>query len=167
MFIFTTIPLPFHIELAIIIISILYISFTLFIQRKVSDTKKMRQIQSRIQEVSKELNELIKNKAPNEEISKKQKEVMPLITSSLKLQLKPMFIIFPLFALIYYIALPTIFKPVSADTIKIFSYNLNYQSFFFAIVFILGIISSIIILIYDKKLAAKEKKELELINKKQ
>lgn len=129
----------------------------MFIQRKVSDTQRMRQIQTKIQEVSKELNKLIKEKAPNDEISKKQKEVMPLVTKSLKLQIKPMFIIFPIFILIYYILLPALFKPMTSDTISLFSYNLNYQSFFFVIVFGLGIISSIIILIYDKKLAAKEK----------
>lgn len=157
MFMFTIVPIPIKFQILIVVISILYIALTLFIQRKVSDTKKMRQIQNKIQEVSKELNKLIKNKAPNQEISKKQKEVMPLVTTSLKLQIKPMVIIFPLFMLIYYILLPAVFKSISTDTVTIFSYNLNYQSFFFAIVFVLGIISSVIILIYDKKLAKKEK----------
>ncbi|MCL4380809.1 hypothetical protein M1141_00865, partial [Candidatus Marsarchaeota archaeon] len=107
--------------------------------------------------------EMIKNKVPNDEISKKQKEVMPLVTSSLKMQLKPMFIIFPLFMLVYYVMLPHLFGQYSKDTITLFSFQLNYLMFFFAIVFLLGIISSIGILIYDKKQAAKEKTEFDVV----
>ena len=160
--------MPFYsAEVPIIVIAILYITTTLFIQRKATDTKKMRAIQTQIQELTKQLNEMIKNKVPNEEISKKQKEVMPLVTSSMKMQLKPMFMIFPLFILLYYLLLPHLFGQYSKDTVAIFSFQLTYLMFFFAIVFILGIISSIGIIIYDKKKAAKEKIEFNVIGKKE
>ncbi len=160
--------MPFYsAEVPIIVIAILYITTTLFIQRKATDTKKMRAIQTQIQELTKQLNEMIKNKVPNEEISKKQKEVMPLVTSSMKMQLKPMFMIFPLFILLYYLLLPHLFGQYSKDTVAIFSFQLTYLMFFFAIVFILGIISSIGIIIYDKKKAAKEKIEFDVIGKKE
>ncbi len=165
MFLLTTMPF-YNVEIPIVIIAVVYIVTTLVIQRKATDTKKMRSVQLQIQEITKQLNEMIKNKAPNEEISKKQKEVMPLVTSSLKMQLKPMFIIFPLFILIYYILLPHLFGQYSKDTVTLFSFQLNYLMFFFAIVFLLGIISSIGILIYDKKKAAKEKVEFDVVGTK-
>ncbi len=165
MFLLTTMPF-YNVEIPIVIIAVVYIVTTLVIQRKATDTKKMRSVQLQIQEITKQLNEMIKNKAPNEEISKKQKEVMPLVTSSLKMQLKPMFIIFPLFILIYYILLPHLFGQYSKDTVTLFSFQLNYLMFFFAIVFLLGIISSIGILIYDKKKAAKEKVEFDVVSTK-
>ncbi|MCL4380942.1 EMC3/TMCO1 family protein, partial [Candidatus Marsarchaeota archaeon] len=105
MFLLTTMPF-YNVEVPIIMIAVAYIIGTLVIQRKAADTKKMRSVQLQIQEITKQLNEMIKNKVPNDEISKKQKEVMPLVTSSLKMQLKPMFIIFPLFMLVYYVMLP-------------------------------------------------------------
>ncbi len=165
MFLLTTMPF-YNVEIPIVIIAVVYIVTTLVIQRKATDTKKMRSVQLQIQEITKQLNEMIKNKAPNEEISKKQKEVMPLVTSSLKMQLKPMFMIFPLFILIYYILLPHLFGQYSKDTVTLFSFQLNYLMFFFAIVFLLGIISSIGILIYDKKKAAKEKVEFDVVSTK-
>ncbi len=165
MFLLTTMPF-YNVEIPIVIIAVVYIVTTLVIQRKATDTKKMRSVQLQIQEITKQLNEMIKNKAPNEEISKKQKEVMPLVTSSLKMQLKPMFMIFPLFILIYYILLPHLFGQYSKDTVTLFSFQLNYLMFFFAIVFLLGIISSIGILIYDKKKAAKEKVEFNVVGTK-
>ena len=165
MFLLTTMPF-YNVEIPIVIIAVAYIVTTLVIQRKATDTKKMRSVQLQIQEITKQLNEMIKNKAPNEEISKKQKEIMPLVTSSLKMQLKPMFMIFPLFILIYYILLPHLFGQYSKDTVTLFSFQLNYLMFFFAIVFLLGIISSIGILIYDKKKAAKEKVEFDVVGTK-
>lgn len=162
MFLLTTMPF-YNVEVPIIMIAVAYIIGTLVIQRKAADTKKMRSVQLQIQEITKQLNEMIKNKVPNDEISKKQKEVMPLVTSSLKMQLKPMFIIFPLFMLVYYVMLPHLFGQYSKDTITLFSFQLNYLMFFFAIVFLLGIISSIGILIYDKKQAAKEKTEFDVV----
>lgn len=162
MFLLTTMPF-YNVEVPIIMIAVVYIIGTLVIQRKAADTKKMRSVQLQIQEITKQLNEMIKNKVPNDEISKKQKEVMPLVTSSLKMQLKPMFIIFPLFMLVYYVMLPHLFGQYSKDTITLFSFQLNYLMFFFAIVFLLGIISSIGILIYDKKQAAKEKTEFDVV----
>ncbi len=155
----TLMPLPTIIML--IVIGVAYVGFSIFAQRKVGNPKKMRELQQRMNALSKELNALIKQNAPKEEISKKQSELMPLMSENMKTSIKPMLVILPVFFLLYYLILPTAFNPIAHDYMPfLFSMKLNYLGVFFACVFILGIGTSIVIMIYDKKMAKKEKQAL-------
>ena len=108
-----------------------------------------------------ELNQLVKSNAPKEEIAKKQSELMPLISENMKTSIRPMLVILPVFFLLYYLILPTTFHSIANEYVPfIDSMKLNYLGVFFACVFILGIATSIIIMIYDRKKTKLERQAI-------
>jgi uncharacterized membrane protein (DUF106 family) len=146
--------LPVNVEIVIIVIALVYTSISIIAQRKLTNPKRMREIQNRVKEVQKEMNELIKSKAPQEQMMEKQKEVMPLLGEQMKSSLKPMFVIFPLLLITYYLLIPNI-PIISSKMIN------PAKELFFIIVFAVGIVSAIVILIYDRGKANQEKLERE------
>lgn len=142
-------------EMIILAIAIIYALGTIALQRKVMNAKKMRQIQAKIQKESKELNEMVKRKAPDAEIAAKQKAMMPLLSESMKSSIKPMFVILPLFLIVYYVIVPAL--PLAPGNTK------SVQGFFFICAFVIGLIAAIILMISDRKTAKKELAEMEAI----
>ncbi len=158
----TAIPTISIIE--ILAAGIIYTIVAVFVQRKLSNPKKMREIQDQIKIYTKELNAMVKNNAPKEEIAKRQAEMMPLMKQSLTLNMKSMFILLPSFLVVYYLIIPTVFGYLGTSAILLFGDKLEYRGVFFVTVFILGICSSIGVLIYDRrraKLDTKAKLEAE------
>ncbi len=151
-----TTQMPMLTVALLIIIGLAYIGFSTLVQRKIGNPKRMRDIQKRMNELSKDLNRMIKEHAAQEEISKKQSELMPLMSENMKVSMKPMLVILPIFFALYYLALPAIFAPMAHEYVLFLSMKLNYAGVFFACVFIVGIITSIIILVYDRVKAKKE-----------
>jgi uncharacterized membrane protein (DUF106 family) len=135
-------------EIIILIIAVVYALGSVALQRKVSNAKKLRQTQSKVQKVSKELNEMVKNKASQEAIAAKQKEMMPLLSESMKSSIKPMFVILPLFLVVYYVLVPAL--PFASGNVK------SVQGFFFIAVFVIGFIAAIILMINDRRITKKE-----------
>ena len=149
--------MPFTTMAIIIAIGLAYIAFSTFAQRKVGNPRRMRELQKRMNDLSKELNALIKAHAPQEEISKKQSELMPLMSENMKVSIKPMLVILPVFFALYYLLLPMAFGSMANEYVMFLgSFKLNYQGVFFACVFIIGIITSISIVIYDRVKMRKE-----------
>jgi uncharacterized membrane protein (DUF106 family) len=157
----STVPMPPMIAASIIAIGIAYAIFSVVLQRKLVDPKRMREIQYKVNKLSKDLNAMIKNNASKEEISNKQKELMPLMSENMKKQFKPMIVILPIFFLVYYVLLGALYSGVANDTVY-FIMPLNYRGLFFATVLILGFILSIVILIYDRIKAKEEQKQSQL-----
>lgn len=145
-------------------IAVAYTALALFLQRKLSNPRKMRDIQRRVKENTKALNEMAKSGAPREAIMAKQKEVMPLLSESMKGQMKPMFVVLPLFLAFYYALLPYVVSGMgaSSSTVNFIFSGLSMENFFFAVVFILGICSSAAIMIYDRRKGKQEERELAL-----
>lgn len=157
-----TTVMPTATIILLVVLGIIYVAFSTLVQRKVGNPKKLREMQQKLNALSKEMNALVKQNAPKEEIAKKQSELMPLMSENMKTSMKPMFVILPVFFLLYYLILPTAFHSV-ANQYTIFpllNMKLNYLGVFFACVFVLGIATSIIIMIYDKKIAKREKQEI-------
>ncbi|MCL5412501.1 MAG: EMC3/TMCO1 family protein [Candidatus Marsarchaeota archaeon] len=150
-----TTPIPLTIEVAIILIAALYTSTTVLLQRKMSNPKRMRAARAEMKRIQDEMKVLLKNKASREEIAAKQKEIMPLVSATTKGQLKSMFIILPVFLILYDVILPAAFGSVTGTVNFIF--QLNYQGLFFACVFILGMVATVITLAYDRKKTKEEK----------
>lgn len=150
--------IPLYIDFLIVALAVIYTVSSVFLQRKLSNPKKMRQIQRTIKEHTKKLNEMIKNKATKEEITAKQSEIMPLMSESMKNQMKSMLVVFPIFLLLYYELLPQLANAMgfAQDSINLMGFALNYQTFFFVIIFMTGIISTITIMVYDRKKAKEE-----------
>ena len=141
--------LPTNTLLIVAAIAVVYTAVSITAQRKLTNPKRMREIQYKSKIMQKEMNDMLKNKAPQEALMAKQKEFMPLMGEQLMSSMKPMLVILPLLLVIYYVLMPAL--PLGAG-------NLNgSKELFFIIVFALGIVSAIVILIYDK---AKTKKEL-------
>ncbi|MEM3827203.1 MAG: EMC3/TMCO1 family protein [Candidatus Micrarchaeaceae archaeon] len=154
----SVIPMPPLVALSIVAIGVVYAVFSVFLQRKLVDPKRMREIQYKVSQLSKELNALIKNNATKEEISKKQGELMPLMSENMKKQFKPMIIILPIFLFVYYVLLGALYSGVANDTVE-FIIPLHYRGLFFATVLILGFVLSIVILVYDRIKAKEEQKQ--------
>ena len=153
--------MPMGTVIILIAIGIAYVAFSTFAQRKVGNPKKMRELQQRMNALSKELNQLVKSNAPKEEIAKKQSELMPLMSENMKTSIKPMLVILPVFFLLYYLVLPTTFHSIANEYVLFLgSMKLNYLGVFFACVFILGIATSIIIMIYDRKKTKLERRAI-------
>lgn len=152
--------IPMYIDFLIVALAVIYTVSSVFLQRKLSNPKRMRQIQRTIKEHSKKLNEMIKNKATKDEITAKQSEIMPLMSESMKNQMKSMLVIFPIFLLLYYELLPQLAGVMgfAKDSVNLLGFALNYQTFFFVIIFMTGIISTITIMLYDRKKAKEEAK---------
>ncbi|MEM3841074.1 MAG: hypothetical protein QXN59_00030 [Candidatus Micrarchaeaceae archaeon] len=152
----TTVPMPFGTELAIIAIGLAYTALSIFAQRKISDPRKIRAAQAKMKYHTAMLNEMVKNKRPQEEILAKQREIMPMMTESMKLQMKSTMIIIPIFFLLYYVLMPALFGSISKETATFIVSGLNYRSLFFAVVLLSGMISAIIIMLYDRKKTKQE-----------
>ena len=135
-------------ELIVAVIAIVYALAAVVIQRKLSNAKRLREIQAQISKTTKEMNLMVKAKAPEAQIMAKQKEMMPLLGESMRSSMKPMFVILPMFLIMYYILIPKL--PLGADATP-----KSIQSFFFIVVFVVGIITAIIMMIYDKQQTKK------------
>jgi uncharacterized membrane protein (DUF106 family) len=147
------VSLPVGAELTIIALSLAYTLISVILQRKLTNPKRNREIQATIKLHTKELNALVKSNASKEQIAKKQGEVMPLMSESMRSSMKPMLVILPMFFVVYYMALPALPAQLgltTADAAK------TVQSLFFWVVFVFGILSSVVVLIYDRIATKKE-----------
>jgi uncharacterized membrane protein (DUF106 family) len=133
-------------EIVVAAMALAYTLFSVAIQRKLSDPVRLQEIQLRMSAISKELNAMVRNNASKEAIAAKQKEIMPMMGESMKAQFKPMFIILPLFFLVYYVLVP--YVPLGFKAASV-------QQAFFVMVVIFGLILSTILLIKDKEKAKK------------
>lgn len=140
----------------IIVIGVAYALLAVFVQRKLSNMDKMYEMQDNIKKKSDELMELTKaGNTSKEVLDAKQKEVMGIVSQSMKNQLKPMFVVFPLFIIVYYYALPFAFAAAAASAT--FPFNLHYQTLFIVVTFIIGFLTSMTLMSMDKKRLKKLK----------
>jgi uncharacterized membrane protein (DUF106 family) len=140
------VSLPIGAELIIIVIGVAYTLASVFLQRKLMNPKRMREVQGRIKLLTNEMNALVKSNATKEQIAAKQGEVMQLMSESMRSSLKPMFVVLPIFLVLYYVMLPAM--PLGAAK--------SVQSLFFYTVFVLGLIASAAVILYDRSQAKKE-----------
>ncbi len=134
----------------IVVVAVIYATIAFFLQRKVSNIKRVNEIRKTVNQHQKDLNEMIKTNAAKADIEKKQQEMMSMLSESMKYQMKGMFIVVPMFLLIYYVALPYVFGGVTGTIATIFSINLTYQTLFVASAFVCGIVLLILVSVVDK-----------------
>jgi uncharacterized membrane protein (DUF106 family) len=151
-----TTPMSTLLEIEIIGFAALYSVIAILIQRVVVDAKKMRELNLQVRELQKEVNELIKNKAPQEHIMNKNKEMMPLLSETMKKQMKPMLVLLPLSLIVYGLVLPYVFHD-AAGTYVNFIWKLGYTTFFIVALFIIGFVIAMFVQMYDKKKALQER----------
>ncbi len=145
------------IGIEVTIAAVVYVLFSVSVQRKLVNTKEVMVKQNVIKEKSKELNELVKSKASQEAMMAKQKEITSLLGESMRSQLKPMFVILPIFFLFYYLVFPAVFP--TNPNIHFLSMTLNYKSYFVLVAFVAGIVVSGVLMLNDRIKIAKEKKQ--------
>lgn len=147
--------------LLIAAIAIFYAVGAVVLQRRLTNPKRQRELQRKIKEHTNTVKEMTKSGAQKSEIMSKQNEMMPLLSESMRSQIKPMFVILPLFLILYYVLLPYLISSLGAtkSTVDFIFSGLSYQSFFFVVVFISGIATSIFVLVYDKAKGKKEAQE--------
>ena len=102
-------PSPNPRRLILIVIAVAYALFLCFRCRGSYRTpSRLREIQAQISKTTKEMNQMMKDKVPDAQIMAKQKEIMPLLGESTRSSMKPMFVILPLFLIVYYVLIPNI-----------------------------------------------------------
>lgn len=139
----------------ITILAVAYVGFSVTTQRKLTNPKRTFEIQQEIKKKTTELNEMVKAKASQEQLAKKQKEVTGLLSESMRSQMKPMFVILPIFLVIFYLVFPAVFS--TNPNVTVLSMNVNYKTYFIAVSFVLGLVLSMSFMLYDKiKLGAKK-----------
>ncbi|MDE1855101.1 MAG: DUF106 domain-containing protein [Candidatus Micrarchaeota archaeon] len=147
----------------ITVIAIVYVMFSVYVQRRLIDMKHMQEVQETIKQKSKELNEMSKNKASQEVLLAKQKEITSLLSKSMSSQLKPMFVVLPIFFVVYYLVFPAVFTTNPNITVPILAWTLNYKSYFIMVAFVVGLALSMGLMLRDRIRFAKEKKQAETI----
>jgi len=130
------------------IIAVVYVIASALMQRRLVNPRRTYEIQDAIKKKTNELSELSKNKADPAALAAKQKEITGLLSESMRSSLKPMFVILPVFLVIYYLVFPAIFAPDL--TVSLFSMDLNYKTYFIVIAFVLGFVLSMTMMVYDK-----------------
>lgn len=144
--------LPTNVELIVIAIALVYTCISIIAQRTLTNPKRMREIQYKVKIIQKEMNDMMKNKAPNEQLMEKQKEFMPLMGEQMKNSMKPMLVIFPMLLLVYYVVFPMLPLGGTANAA-------GGKTLFIIIVFAIGFAAAIAIMIYDRAKAKQEQKE--------
>jgi uncharacterized membrane protein (DUF106 family) len=145
------IPLPTNIAIAIVIIAAAYAISSVILQRKINHPTKMREMQTRMNALTKEMVAKMKSK---EDYSHLQAEHNKLMAATMKNTFKTMAVTLPIFALLYYVMLPMGFGAFKGDTVN-FIIPLNYQSLFFWTAFALGMVVSFGLMARDKVKAKK------------
>ena len=145
--------LPTNIEIIIIVMAIAYTSISIAAQRLLANPKRMREIQAKVKVMQAEMNAMMKNKAPQEQLLAKQKEFMPLISEQMRNSMKPMLVVLPLLLITYYLIIPNL--PIPSTYIS------SSKELFFIIVFGVGVVAAVIILLYDRAKGKKEMNETE------
>jgi len=150
--------LPTDVEIIVIIMAIAYTAISIAVQRLLTNPKRMREIQAKVQTMQKDMNDMMKRNAPQEQLAAKQREFMPLLGEQMKNSMKPLFIIFPMLLAVYYVIIPHI-PIIPASMVA------NTKSFFFIIVLIMGIASAVVVLLYDRQKGKTEKAQREALEK--
>jgi len=145
----------------ITVIAVAYVVFSVAIQRKLVDMRKMREVQETIKQKSKELNELSKNKASQDVLMAKQKEITSLLGQSMRSQLKPMMVLLPTFFIVYYLVFPAVFTTNPDITLPLLAWTLNYRSYFVMVAFVAGMIISFGLMFLDRIRLSRDRKASE------
>ena len=74
---------------------------------------------------------------------------------SMRSSMKPMLVVMPMFLIVYYVALPALLLGMGVAA-------KSGQSLFFYTVFALGLVSSAVVLLYDRSMAKKEMQLLKV-----
>lgn len=140
----------------IIAIGAIYALFAVYLQRRLSNMDTMYATQDAIKAKSDELVAMTKQGAAKEQLDLKQKEVMAMVSQSMKSQLKPMLVVFPLFIIVYYYAIPFAFASAAAS-LTFTMFNFDYKTLFIVVTFVVGFFTSMTLMSLDKKRLKKAK----------
>ena len=147
------------IGIEVTILALVYVAFSVTTQRKLVNPKRTFEIQREIQVKTKELNEMVKNKASQDLLAKKQKEITGMLSESMRSQMKPMFVILPIFFVLFYLVFPAVFASNPNVTVPVLSMTFNYKTYFIIVSFVLGFALSTSLMIYDRVRLSKGKKQ--------
>ncbi len=130
-------------------IGIAYALFSVFTQRRLSNVDRMYELRARMNKKTKELMVMAKASAPRDQMAAHQQELTKVSMESMKNQMKPMIVILPVLIALEYAVLPALFP--STLTFSVLGFTLSYQMFFIVVIFIVGIVLSISLSMYDRR----------------
>lgn len=136
-------------QLELIGVAITYSLLLAIVQRILIDVDKMYEIRAHMNKHQTHLMKMVKENATKEQLAEKQKILMDASTESMKMQLKPMIVTLPIYAILYYFILPHYFSGVS--NFQILSFSLSYRIAFILASIILTLILQQLISLYDRR----------------
>jgi len=146
-------------EIEMTLISIAYVLISTIVQRKFVNTRRIAELQQLISTKTKELNELHKNNASDEAKKAKMEELNSHLSESMRHSMRPMIVALPLFVVVYYFIFPFVFP--SDPNVTIFSFPLDYKTYFIIASIVFGIFLTLLLQKYDQMRLLKEKKQQE------
>lgn len=148
--------MPIALALLMVALGFAYVSFITFLQRRfLTNPARIAELQLKISAVSSEMRAMAKKGL---DVREKQKELMPHMKESTKMQMKSMFIVLPLSALVYFVALPTLFAGSSSYVLN-FVVPMSYLAVFFWTALVSGLVLSTTLMRRDRR-RAKERMAL-------
>lgn len=139
------------------VVAVAYVCLSVLLQRKLTNPRRTYEIQDIIKKKTQELTDLTKRNADQKTLSAKQSEITGLLSESMRSSMKPMFVVLPIFLVLYYLVFPAVFP--SDLTVTVLSMTLGYKTYFVAVAFIIGIVVSMSLMAIDK---SKMKKEAQI-----
>lgn len=158
--------MPLYAAAFVIIIGVIDVLGSLFIERKIlTDEKKLYTNQIAMKRANKEFAALQKEKGlKHPDTMQKQNEVMNLSFNSMKISMPAMIASIVIFFAVYYVVLPFLYKMVAPNYVDavfpLLGFKLNFHLLFWVTIFAVGIIGAIFIQLRDRKNVRKLESEL-------
>lgn len=141
------------------------VAITITIQRTISNAEKTYHLQRKLNKHMKDLQDMSKNKASQEELLAKQNEVMKVSMENTKHQLRAMPILFVVSVAFYFFILPFLF-PGGTATLNLLVTSIKYTTFqdsiyFIVFTLVLSLTTQMLLRKRDEKKYGQKYKELE------
>lgn len=147
------------------VIAVGYVLFSTFVQRKVSNIKRVRELQYALSDKMKEVQHHIKNNSEKAIIDQKNKELQEISMESMKRNMKAALVILPLGVLLYFFFLPMTFGSTLTTNMQLLSFTFDYRTFFIILCFVIGLSLSVVLSWYDKRRFKKPVQDSEQLIK--
>ncbi len=142
------------IYLELLAISIIDVAISITVQRRIASVEKTYMLQAKMKRHMDELKELTNNKAPNEHLIAKQKEITDTMTETTMHQLRATPVLLVVSIFLYFLILPNLFPSATVNTLPIIGYKYhgfedNY--YFIGVTFVISLAVQLALGQRDKK----------------
>lgn len=136
--------------ITIMLMGAAYACFSVFMQRKLVNIDRMYELRAHMGAHTKKIMAAAKAGASQQEINAHNAELSKITMESMKNQMKPMIVIFPVLLILEYVVLPYMFAS-SGISVTLLGFTLNYQLIFIVVAFAVGAVLAILLSLLDRR----------------